>query len=160
MTHIVNLQNDKNYPIDLSLLERAAYTTLNSLALDDSELTVVVTGDEEIQEMNRNYLNVDKPTDVLSFPFDEEDLPEEFDDAEAEYLGDVVIAYPYTVANAQRDGYSVEDSLCLMVVHGILHLIGYEHDDPEDRQEMWEVQAKILKSLGISPAIADASEND
>lgn len=159
MTHIVHLQNDKGYTLDPSALERAARATLGAHDMGDGELTIVVTDDAEVQQMNRDYRGIDKPTDVLSFPFDDDGLPEDIDD-EAEYLGDVVIAYPYTVAHAIRDGYSSDDSLSLMVVHGTLHLLGYDHDTPEERAEMWQVQADILRTLGINPDIVAVSENE
>ncbi|MFN8564627.1 MAG: rRNA maturation RNase YbeY [Anaerolineae bacterium] len=79
--------------------------------------------------------------------------------SENNYLGDLVIAYPYAAAQAQREGHALDDSLALLVVHGTLHLLGYDHDTPEHRAHMWAAQELALLALGISPEIVPALEN-
>jgi probable rRNA maturation factor len=121
----------------------------------ESALTVVVTDDEAVRILNQKFREVDAPTDILSFPADP--LPELPDDLEidldeeesAAYLGDLIIAYPYTQQQAAAAGHALEDELTLLVVHGTLHLLGYDHDTPEHEAEMWETQAETLAALNV-----------
>ncbi len=108
-----------------------------------SDVTLVISGDEEIHALNRQFLGNDAPTDVLSFPADEVD-PE----SGQPYLGDVIISYPRAAEQARQGGHSVQDEIRLLAIHGMLHLLGYDHADDEQRQQMWDVQDDILNSLG------------
>jgi probable rRNA maturation factor len=131
-----------------SVLEEAAQTALRQQAAAQADLTIVITGDEVIRGLNRDFLGEDRPTDVLSFPADEAD-PE----TGRQYLGDVVISLPRAGEGAQRGGHALEAELQLLVVHGVLHLLGHDHADAEEKERMWTAQAEILTALGISPAI-------
>lgn len=153
MMYEIDVQNDMAFPVNADRLQQAALAALeHEGAQDGSALTIVVTGNDDVAALNRQYRGVDAPTDVLSFPYDP--MP-----GEAPYLGDLVIAYPYTAAQAEREGLALPDNLLLLVVHGTLHLIGYDHDSPEHRAEMWLVQEAALLALGISPEIVPALEN-
>jgi probable rRNA maturation factor len=158
MPFMIEVQNDANFAVDTSRLQQAAQTVLarHDVAAD-SAITVVITTDEAVQALNKQHRNIDAATDVLSFPADP--LPPELAEEEDEaYLGDVIIAFPYTKAQAEREGHDVGDSVALMVVHGTLHLLGYDHDTPENRAEMWAEQAAALKIMGIDAAIVPALE--
>lgn len=119
-------------------------------------LTLVITDDNSIQQLNRSYRDVDEPTDVLSFPAEEQALPEEGEsvqpafvtpeDAEP-YLGDVIISYPTAQAQAEAQGHPIEDELAMLVVHGCLHLLGYDHADEQERARMWQRQDEILQEI-------------
>jgi probable rRNA maturation factor len=131
----------------------AAEVTLEAEGQGTGELTLAVTDDETVRGLNRTYLGVDAPTDVLSFGGKSPDFvsPSSID----EYLGDVVIAYPQAQKQALAAGHSVSAELSLLVVHGVLHLLGYDHVGPEDKVVMWERQGNILAELGladVSPA--------
>jgi probable rRNA maturation factor len=129
-----------------SLLERAARFTLRSQpAPAEVDLTIVLTDDAQLHELNRQYLGVDAPTDVLSFPASESD-PE----TGTPYLGDILISIPRAAAQAQAAGHSIEDEVQLLVVHGTLHLLGYDHAELEEKDRMWSEQAKVLERLGLS----------
>lgn len=126
------------------VIERAAQTVLDMESNDaNSELTIVIDNDKEIQKLNYQFLGVDAPTDVLSFPSDETD-PE----TQLQYLGDIIISYPRALAQAEAAGESVSDELQLLVVHGVLHLLGFDHAEPEEKAEMWAAQQAVLNSLG------------
>lgn len=154
----IDVQNEGRYAVDSERLRAAAEKVLmRHQTAAGSGMTIVITGDEKITAMNLRYRGIDAPTDVLSFPADA--LPDEFAD-EAPYLGDLVIAYPYASAQATREGHNLQDSVCLLVVHGTLHLLGYDHDTPARRAEMWSAQAELLTALGISPDIVPALEGD
>lgn len=116
------------------------------------EATLVVTDDEGIQGLNRDYVGKDAPTDVLSFPAQEEASPDasgQFVDApEAEgYLGDVILSYPRAVAQAREQDHSVEEELDLLIVHGMLHLLGYDHATEAEKAIMWAKQEEITGRL-------------
>jgi probable rRNA maturation factor len=132
-----------------SLLERAAGETLAQQAVPEADLTVVLTGEAEIHALNRDFLGVDAPTDVISFPAGDEQDP----DSGHRYLGDVVIALQRAEQQAQAGGHPLEAELQLLVVHGVLHLCGHNHAGENDKVVMWAAQAEILTRLGISPAI-------
>jgi probable rRNA maturation factor len=135
--------------IDPGLIERAATSTLANLSVSqDASLTVVITDDQQIQKLNRQFRDVDSPTDVLAFPAG-------FSDPESEttYLGDVIISYPRAATQAAQGEYAVKDEIQLLVIHGTLHLLGYDHAEPEKKTQMWAVQGAILNQLGISSQV-------
>jgi probable rRNA maturation factor len=109
-------------------------------------VSVVVTDDEHVRQLNIEFRDVDAATDILSFPADP--LPEEIED-EAPYLGDLIIAYPYTQHEAAEAGHDINDELVLLVVHGTLHLLGYDHDNDENQNQMWMAQSELLAQLGV-----------
>lgn len=158
MAFSIDIQNDQDYQINPDRLVAAAETVLNAHDVDpDSAISVVIVDDAAIQALNLQFREVDAPTDVLSFPADEP--PVEID-GEPPYLGDLIIGHPYASAQAAREGHSADDSFALLVVHGTLHLLGYDHNTPEEKAEMWAAQETALKALGIDPQIVPALEGD
>ena len=140
------LAADGSPPVDETLLERAAQATLDHAgAPGDADLSIVLTDDAQLRQLNRQYLGIDSPTDVLSFPAGETD-PE----TDLIYLGDVLISYRRAQAQATAGGHPVEDELQLLVVHGVLHLLGYDHAEETEKAEMWAEQSAILSQLGCS----------
>jgi len=114
-------------------------------------VTLVVTSDEAIAELNLHYRGVDGPTDVLSFPA-QEPTPGFVSAPEMSgYLGDIVIAFPYTQRQAAELGRNVADELRLLAVHGTLHLLGYDHGTPSEEAAMWAQQDAILARLAAQP---------
>jgi len=159
MSFTIHIQNEEAYPINAGKLQAAARTVLSQHGVaEQAELTVRLTNNAAVHRLNLQFRQVDAPTDVLSFPADP--LPPELREDEMLYLGDLVIAYPYARAQAQHNKHDVQDSLVLLLVHGILHLLGYEHDTPEKKGEMWAAQATALNALGIDAAIVPALESD
>lgn len=114
---------------------------LRRLDLADAELSVLLTDDAHIQALNQQWRGVDRPTDVLSFAFNEAEGPG------AEVLGDIVISLPTAARQAAEHGHSVEDELWVLLVHGLLHLLGYDHQDAEEAAEMAAAEAKLLAGL-------------
>jgi probable rRNA maturation factor len=129
---------------------------LDQVGQPTAELTLVVTDDAAVQALNRDYRGVDAPTDVLSFAAQEEaddapelaDLPPELAAELANYLGDVIIAYPYATRQASHYQNSVAAELRLLAVHGVLHLLGYDHATPDEEAAMWTLQSTILAPFG------------
>lgn len=157
----IEIQVEEAYAgsVDLAGLQRAAEETLRQAARTSAALTIVITGDEQVHELNRTYRGIDAPTDVLSFPSQDAAgdegvalaLPPELADELAAYLGDIVIAFPYTERQAAAAGNSLAAELRLLAVHGTLHLLGYDHDTTEAEAEMWAAQDAVLIALGDPP---------
>lgn len=108
------------------------------------EVTVVVTDEQGIRELNRDFLGRDEVTDVLSFAAQEAGGPFVPAPEAGDYLGDVIICYPRAVEQAQDQGHPADQELALLVVHGVLHLLGYDHAIDQEQAEMWAVQDEIL----------------
>lgn len=131
--------------IDAELLKQAAQTTLQRLgAPSESSLTVVLTDDTQMRQLNYQYRRIDAPTDVLAFPSDYID-PE----TQTHYLGDILISVQRAQAQAFVEQHPLEEELQLLIIHGTLHLLGFDHQTEEAALQMWQVQGEILRSLGI-----------
>lgn len=125
------------------VLVRAARGVLEQQGVD-GDLTVVVSDDSQMRALNRTYLGIDAPTDVLAFPASELD-PE----TGHHYLGDVLLSLPQAERQAKDAGHGLEAELQLLVVHGVLHLLGYDHASPDEKARMWAAQAEVLGRLGL-----------
>ena len=140
---MINIESD--FPFSHELLQQAAQAALSHQKESlDVELSIVLTDDARLHELNRDYLGVDAPTDVLSFPASETD-PE----TGARYIGDILISIPYATRSAEKAGHPLESEVQLLVVHGVLHLLGHDHEEPKEKTKMWKAQAEILESLGL-----------
>ncbi len=138
------------------ILRRAAGATLAQAgAAPATELTIVVTGDRRIRALNRQYLGEDRPTDVLAFPSAGPQAPFVAAPEAAAYLGDIILSYPRAREQAEAAGHPVEAELQLLVVHGVLHLLGYDHGGAEEKERMWAIQDQILRDLGLSISVRD-----
>ena len=114
------------------------------------EISVRLTGDEEVHALNAKWRGKDKPTNVLSFPLAEEyELTDENVAGRELLLGDIVLARGVCLSEADEKGVSVEDHAAHLVVHGTLHLLGYDHRDDAEAAEMEEREARALARLGI-----------
>ena len=143
---MIFLQIDDEYQSVLAekRLEQAALETLRQAqAPEAADLTIVLTGDETLQSLNLEFMGIDAPTDVLSFPADLIDP-----DTGQRYLGDVLISVPRARTQAPENGQSLQDEILLLAVHGILHLLGYDHAEPAEKEQMWARQNAVLRELG------------
>ena len=110
---------------------------------DDLEVSVMLTNDRRIAQLNKQYRNVDGPTDVLAFVQDAQDeLPA---DSDERMLGDVVISVETAARQAEERRYTCGEEIDVLLVHGMLHLLGYDHAEPEETRRMFERQAEIVK---------------
>ncbi len=121
------------------------------------EVSVVLADDQRLRELNRRYRGLDQPTDVLSFgganfgagqPATQR-APGE-GGGEPLYLGDIVISMDRCAAQAQAQGHSPDAELALLVVHGTLHLLGYDHDTQRRKARLWSAQGAALRSMGLA----------
>ena len=142
---MIHIDNQQDF-LESALLQRAARLTLDlESAPVDADITIVLTDDAQLHELNKEFLGVDAPTDVLSFPASESD-PE----TGTPYLGDILISIPRAKEQAQASGHSVEAEVQLLVVHGTLHLMGHDHAEAEEKARMWAAQAEVMSRLGLS----------
>jgi len=114
-------------------------------------VSVVVCDDATIQELNRRYRRVDRPTDVLAFGVGEGESVPWPQELAVRALGDVVVSWPRAVAQAREAGHAPERELALLVIHGCLHLLGYDHLTDAEQQRMWRWQERILGWVDADP---------
>lgn len=132
---VQNLQ--KRYEVDAPALESFLAEVASSVGASDRSATVALVGDARIQELNRDYRGYDKPTDVLSFPADQPD-----------YLGDIVISVETAHRQAHRRGSNLRRELKVLTLHGLLHLLGYDHET--DDGQMRRLEYRLRRRFGIT----------
>lgn len=115
---------------------------------EDAELSVVLCDNTYIHELNKTYRNIDRPTDVLSFALNEGE-EEGYDGPDTKLLGDIVISLDKTLEQADEYGHSFERELAYLTVHGMLHILGYDHMTDEDKTEMRKEEEFVLHRLGF-----------
>ena len=128
----------------------AAEKVAELYGLKNAEVSVTLTDDEHIHKLNREYRGVDRPTDVLSFALTESDEPTVEGGPETEILGDLILSVERVAAQAEEYGHSLKRETAFLTVHGMLHLLGYDHIEDEDREEMEAEQRTVMDALGIS----------
>lgn len=156
----VELQFDFN---EDEFVEKVILATLDYVNCPyEAEVNVLFTDNAGIHEMNLEYREMDRPTDVLSFPMVEYKTAGEFDHLEEEQeecfhpetgellLGDIVLSYDKIKSQAEEYGHSELRELCFLVAHSMLHLSGYDHIEEKDRERMEQMQKDILNGLGIN----------
>lgn len=138
-------------PVGLeALIERAVSQAVEHAKLEivpDAELSVVICGDPMIHELNRKWRRMDKPTNVLSFPGEPNGM----------MLGDIIISLETTRREAALENKSLDDHLSHLVVHGFLHLFGYDHETETEAVQMESLETEILNELGIADPYHDGS---
>jgi len=136
--------NQSQHPIDTSKFESQINQVLEKLGETDCELSLLLTNDEEIQTLNKTYRDLDKATDVLSFPQDEDAVNESGN----VLLGDVVISVETAARQAKEHHLSFNEELILLTIHGILHLLGYDHGrSPQDARIMQDKTQAVFETL-------------
>lgn len=126
---------------------------------DDAEISVLICDGDFIHKLNKEYRGIDAPTDVLSFALNEGDVPE--DPEEEKALGDIVINMDRAIEQAKEYGHSKERETAYLAVHSLLHILGYDHYDPEEKKEMRAQEEKILGACGLERVITEGrKEND
>ena len=119
---------------------------------DEAEVSMILVDDQRIHALNLEYRGVDRPTDVLSFALQEEMEEEPDSEFEDDMLGDIVISVPRARAQAEEYGHSFERELIYLAVHGTLHLLGYDHEEEGDKQEMRHREEEVMALLKLGRA--------
>ncbi len=141
----------RKFPLDTSLLKKRITAVLEALDQEQSELSVLLTNNAKIRELNYNYRDKDRATDVLSFPQDDDAL----DENGLRLLGDVVISVETAVLQAEDHALTLEQELVLLTIHGVLHLLGYDHDrSRKEEVYMKKTTQKVFQKLypGVLPS--------
>ncbi len=137
----------KEYKIVKAKLQKRAQAILNALGSPEGELSILVVDDSEIKTLNKNYLNRSGPTNVIAFPMKEGD----FSDINPQLLGDVVISIETAGREALQSGISAEERFGQLLVHGILHLFGFDHEKSEqDARKMEKKSNELLRLIESS----------
>ena len=138
--------NTTNEEVDINELDNIVKFACKHLNIENPLLNIVIVDNEKIQEINREYRNKDAVTDVISFAFEEvNDL--EYDNIR--FLGEIYISYERCVSQAADYGHSIKREFCYLAVHGLLHLLGYDHMTAEDKKEMRTLEEEILNEYDI-----------
>jgi len=139
---IIQVKDHNPQKINLADLQSGIETTLATLNQPEVDITLRLTDDIEIKALNEQFRGISDPTDVLSFNQDYFD-PE----TNRLYLGDIVISVERAFEQVKGNHQSLQDECLLLVIHGTLHLLGYDHSEPGQKEEMWAIQEKILQIM-------------
>ena len=130
----------------LDKLNKYIKFVVKKLELEKCEFNIIIIDNEKIHEINKEYRNVDRETDVISFAL-EDNMDVKYNDFRL--LGDIYISYDKVKSQALEYGHSEERELCFLATHGILHLLGYDHMKPDDEKEMFSLQESLLEEFNI-----------
>ena len=153
---IVTLENNQEKVSIPEALEADLTKAMNVVAelealSPQTEVDITLVDDAAIQELNRTYRGIDRPTDVLSFALDEGEEEPEVDDDEIEHLlGDVIISAPTAVRQGEEYGHGLEREMTYLAVHGMLHLLGYDHMEEKDKLIMRKREEEVLRRLDLA----------
>lgn len=146
----VALDNASGQPADEGALVSLADYVMRSMRVDPArELSVQLVDEAEMTRLHVDFMGEDGPTDVLAFPMDD-DVMDPIDDEMPSLLGDVVLCPSIAKTQGALAGHGMQDELHLLCAHGILHLLGYDHHDPESEREMFGLQARLLADWSSS----------
>ncbi len=161
----INFENEQEQSFDFDFIEVAEEVMNEVLDQEEcpyeSEINLILTTDEEIHRTNKEFRDIDRPTDVLSFPMVDFETPADYDILEEDdsyfhpetgelMLGDIMISIPRAVEQAKEYGHSVKREYAFLIAHSMLHLLGYDHMTDEERIVMEEKQEQALTALHIT----------
>jgi probable rRNA maturation factor len=141
----VEVNNESGVAVDESEIVALARHVLTAMHVHpQAELSVVLVDEQAMEQLHVQWMDEPGPTDVLSFPMDELRPGTDDEDSEPGLLGDVVVCPQVAAAQARTAGHSTHEEMLLLTTHGILHLLGYDHAEPGEEKEMFELQRKLL----------------
>ncbi len=138
-----SITNEYGYDKDYSYLDDIIKITLKKEKVRRANFSIVFVGNEKIQDLNKNYRGIDRITDVISFAF-EDNLKIVYNNMR--FLGEIYICIPKMIEQAKTYGHSETRELAFLTVHGLLHLLGYDHQTKEDEEVMFKLQEEVLDS--------------
>jgi probable rRNA maturation factor len=144
----IEIANESGVTVDSDQVLAVARYALDEMGVNPlAELSVLLVDLDYMTELNHRWMGGDGPTDVLAFPMDESSVdhgPSEANGAEPALLGDIVLCPEVAAKQAASAGHGADDELHLLTVHGVLHLLGYDHAEPDEEREMFTLQARLL----------------
>jgi probable rRNA maturation factor len=151
MTVSIEINNESSIEVDESLLQRLVTYDLDQLHVHpDAELAIVLVDESAMEQLHVQWMDEPGPTDVLSFPMDELRPGTEDQPTPAGLLGDIVLCPQVATAQAETAGHSAMDEMLLLTTHGLLHLLGFDHAEPEEEKEMFGIQRDLLVGFAVS----------
>lgn len=145
----IEVNNDQTaHPLDTRRLKRAVKQVLSEAGIKSGEISIGIVTDERMHVLNRQYLQHDYPTDVLSFVLDSDDQAHSLD-------GEIIASADYAAREAERYGWPTDDELLLYVIHGCLHLVGHDDHTPDGRAAMREAETRHLAEFGLAHRFDD-----
>lgn len=139
------------FPEEISAVVKLAVEKVGEMyGVSTGEVSVTLTDDAYIQKLNQQYRQMDRPTDVLSFALNEGVEPEIAGGPDINVLGDILLSVERAKAQAAEYGHSLRREIAFLTVHGMLHLLGYDHIEEAERQKMEQEQKMVMEALGIS----------
>lgn len=151
MGHLkILIDNQQKKEISTDTIRQKTKQILNALGYDTHEISIVITDNAQIQQLNKTYRKVDKPTNVLAFPMQEG----EFSDIAPSLLGDIVISCEKAEQEADSANISIDERMSQLLIHGILHLVGFDHEtSPGDAQNMEDKSLALLRKIEPNKAL-------
>lgn len=140
------INNNFGFEEDYSYLDNVIKSTLKHEKVKNAVFSIIFVSDNEIQDINREYRNIDRVTDVISFAFEDN---QEMVYNDLRVLGDIYICIPRMIEQANEYGHSIKRELSFLTVHGLLHLLGYDHQTKDEEKEMFGLQELILNGENI-----------
>ncbi len=134
--------------LELGEVEKVLYTAMEKEKLENTSFNLIIVDNKYIHELNNNYRNIDRETDVITFALEDEDTL--VVGGEERILGDIYISIEKARSQALEYGHSLLRELAFLAVHGFYHLLGYDHMNPEDEKVMFSKQEEVLEEYGIS----------
>lgn len=143
----IEVFNEYNKDIkELDILKDFINYASEKLSLKNVMFNVIIIDNDSIHKINKEYRGIDRPTDVITFALEDN---KKIDTPEVRILGDIYISYDKVISQAKEYGHSIKRELCFLGVHGLLHLLGYDHMNEKDEEEMFSLQKELLDSYGI-----------
>ncbi len=146
MNHIEVFNESGKEVSELNTMKSFVDYCVNKLDLKNVMFNVIIVNDNIIHELNRKYRNIDRPTDVITFALEDD---KRLSVPGVRVLGDIYISYDKVNSQAKEYGHSSTREICFLAVHGLLHLLGYDHMNQKDEKEMFDKQKELLNAYGI-----------
>ncbi len=147
----IEINNESGMEVDEAALQRLALFALDHLRVHpDAELAILLVDEAAMEQLHVQWMDEPGPTDVLSFPMDELRPGSDDEITPAGLLGDLVLCPQVATAQAEEAGHGAADELLLLTAHGILHLLGFDHAEPDEEKEMFDVQRDILVGFTLA----------
>ncbi len=143
----IDIANESGYELDEHGIADVARFTLDRMRIHPlAELSVVIVDEAAMEQLHMQWMDLPGPTDVMSFPMDELRPGKDHEDPPQGLLGDVVLCPEVAARQAETAGHTTDDELQMLTVHGVLHLLGYDHAEPDEEREMFGLQGDILRA--------------
>ncbi|MFJ2620254.1 rRNA maturation RNase YbeY [Glutamicibacter sp. NPDC087344] len=155
----IEVNNETEFEVDLADVNALANSVMRAMYLHpETEVSIVFLDEDAMSALHVEWMELEGPTDVMSFPMDELRPGKEHSPAEAGILGDIVICPTVAQAQAEAGGHSTHDEILLLTTHGLLHLMGFDHMEPAEKEEMFSLQRRLLESYTGRPAPKETVE--